>query len=368
MTASPSLSAPPPPTVILPTNPVLAAPEPTTHTPATTGAMPSATSGSQPAPLGSSEAPGGDPEQLPDEPASSSPAADAGPTASGVSGGDGGFSIDLVFDDDQQPDKIVADAFESARSRWQTVITGDVPDAHVDPSFTCGDYSLPAQVDDLVIFVSVGAIDGPGQILGASAPCVLRGKGAQLPVAGLMRFDSADLSRFAELGRLEEVILHEMGHVLGVGSLWTQHDLLLDPAVDDSGDADTAFEGQRAIAEFDALGGDDYDGSKVPVENTGGDGVANGHWRESVMGNELMTPFMSQAKGRLSTITIASLEDLGYEVSYDGADEYAWPPPRNTIAGFGTADVDSTPIDLSKDRLQIPLGLLDESGFVHPLR
>jgi hypothetical protein len=217
---------------------------------------------------------------------------------------------------------------------------------------------MPEFVDDLVIFVSVQPIDGPSGVLGAAAPCLIRSENA-LPFAGIMQFDEADLVDFAEGGRLEEIVLHEMGHVLGIGSLWQELELLQDPARDDSGQADTAFGGELAIEQFDLVGGTSYEGPKVPVENMGGDGVANGHWRESVFGNELMTPFLSYEPGLLSRITIASLEDLGYEVVYSGADEYAWPPPEPEFGGFrrtpGSSNEAAAEIDLSKDHLDIPV-------------
>jgi hypothetical protein len=130
---------------------------------------------------------------------------------------------------------------------------------------------------------------------------------------------------------------------------------------------DTAFEGERALAEFDALVGAEYADARVPVENTGGQGVANGHWRESVFGNELMSPFMSRLDGVLSRVTIASLEDIGYEVSYDAAGDYVWPPPDEPVPGggqfpFGPAGVDTPTIDLSNDALDIPVYAVGPDG------
>lgn len=266
------------------------------------------------------------------------------------------FNIDLRFENQDELDPIVEEAFEGARERWEQVIVGDVMDVDVQFPYSCDGFEVPNFIDDLIIFVTTDPIDGREGILGSAGPCLIRGEGTPLPMAGRMIFDSADLMSFAEAGRLEEIVLHEMGHVLGVGSLWEGLELLADPAFDNSGSSDTAFEGERAIAQFDAAGGNAYEGSKVPVENTGGDGVANGHWRESVLGNELMTPFMSNLEGQLSAITIASLEDIGYAVSYDQADDYSWPPPREG-GGFGPAAASGSDlvIDLSDDVLRLPL-------------
>ena len=38
-----------------------------------------------------------------------------------------------------------------------------------------------------------------------------------------MSFDTADLARMEADGSLTDVILHEMGHVLGFGTLWSRH-------------------------------------------------------------------------------------------------------------------------------------------------
>ncbi len=63
--------------------------------------------------------------------------------------------------------------------------------------------------------------------------------------------------------------------------------------------------------------------SFVPVANRGGPGTRDGHWRESIFGNELMTGFVGPGRDLpLSTVTIASLADLGYQVDLNAADPY----------------------------------------------
>lgn len=41
-----------------------------------------------------------------------------------------------------------------------------------------------------------------------------------IPVVGEMVFDSADVDNLANLNRLNDVITHEMFHILGIGTLW----------------------------------------------------------------------------------------------------------------------------------------------------
>jgi len=59
----------------------------------------------------------------------------------------------------------------------------------------------------------------------------------------------------------------------------------------------------------------------VPLEQDFGKGKACGHWDDSCFIHELMTGFDSGSMP-LSRLTVAGLEDLGYEVDYSKADPY----------------------------------------------
>jgi hypothetical protein len=64
---------------------------------------------------------------------------------------------------------------------------------------------------------------------------------------------------------------------------------------------------------------------KVPVENSqGGAGNRDSHWRENVLVNELMTPFIAQgmSSNPLSVLSVRSMQDLGYTVNPDAADPF----------------------------------------------
>ena len=66
--------------------------------------------------------------------------------------------------------------------------------------------------------------------------------------------------------------------------------------------------------------------ASVPVANVGGAGSRDSHWRESNMGNELMTPtYNGGIANPLSRVTIGSLADLGYTVNMGVADPYTAP-------------------------------------------
>jgi hypothetical protein len=192
--------------------------------------------------------------------------------------------------------------FWRAAARWAEVIIGELPDA-----------TYGVLVDDLLIDASVVAIDGPKGTLGQAAPDKLRG-GSYLPYHGWMQFDSADLAEMAD-GSLYAVALHEMGHVLGVGSIWSYFGLLAG-----AGTSNPRFIGTQATAEYNNIFGTSATG--VPVENTGGSGTRDSHWRESVFGNELMTGYLNSGSNPLSRVTVASLADMGYQVNLAAADRY----------------------------------------------
>lgn len=58
-------------------------------------------------------------------------------------------------------------------------------------------------------------------------------------------------------------------------------------------------------------------GLGVFVETDGGPGTAGGHWDDDTFGAELMTGYLNQSGNYLSDMTIASLEDLGYETIWE---------------------------------------------------
>ena len=126
-----------------------------------------------------------------------------------------------------------------------------MPNITVDPatfpagSCVPGTPALNETIDDLVIFAVLDSIDGPGKILGQAGPCFIRLPG-YLPLIGAMRFDTADVATLESAGQFDEVILHEMGHVLGFGTIWGPLGLLADPA--SAGGTDPHFVGPQAVA------------------------------------------------------------------------------------------------------------------------
>jgi hypothetical protein len=180
-------------------------------------------------------------------------------------------------------------AFISAADAISDFILGDVPTVGVRRS----------SIDDISITASLTPIDGPGYILGQAGWTAVRA-GSFLPYKGIMEFDVDDVNYYLSLGLFDDIVLHEMLHVVGLGTIWSQKGLL-------SGTASApTFNGALANAV--------YPGSlQIPVENSGGSGTAYSHWEEDVFDNELMTGYID-SDNTLSYMTIASLGDLGYSV------------------------------------------------------
>jgi hypothetical protein len=216
------------------------------------------------------------------------------------------FSIELDFatccsagglNDEQKK------VFELAARRWEEVVQGaDSGTALV-----------------LIIRAAGESIDGPGRILGQAGPTSVRAEDG-LPVSGTMEFDSADLMEMQQAGTLKDIILHEMGHVLGIGTLWESKGFLKGAGTDNP-----LYIGPKAMQEYATLLQETIP-TPIPVANTGGPGTAGGHWRETTFDHELMTGYAEDTAGTpLSRMTVAALADLGYTVEFAAADDYTLP-------------------------------------------
>lgn len=246
-------------------------------------------------------------------------------------------------------------AFTAAADRWTRVIVGDLPSVLVDGEV----------IDDVLILAQGTAIDGPGRILGQAGPTHLRpasaGPAAFLTAKGIMSFDTADLAKMNAAGTLNDVIAHEMGHVLGIGTLWDLKDLL-----GGAGGSNPTFSGPGAMEEYRVLRGGGRR-RRVPVENTGGPGTRDAHWRETVFRNELMSGFIAEPGNPLSRLTVASLGDLGYEVDLEAGEPYEL-PNLFALAEAGALVQYAAPIDVGVVLPVIPITLPGSSLQARPAR
>lgn len=262
------------------------------------------------------------------------------------------FNIEIVFRDNNLSASQKQIFFQAAR-RWSELITGDLPPAMLGPDDI---------VDDLRIDVEAPEIDGPGGILGQAGPRQVRNTPPVLPAYGIMAFDIADVDSLEAEGQFDEVILHEMGHVLGIGTLWELNNYL-----SGKGTSDPRYTGALAVEEYNTIFLNTE--PDLPVENTGAQGTRDAHWRESVFSNELMTGYLNPGpENPLSVITVDSLADLGYVVNPDKADAYSGPGRGiggHVHAGFcRIMDLKVEYVDLAPPQMRKLLPQVDTAGNI----
>lgn len=244
------------------------------------------------------------------------------------------YDITVIFEPETDR-KLTAEqkkAFTDAAARWEAIITKDLEDIPVNLPFNTFFPDTPGivgTVDDTVIMVRFRELsDG---LLGQAGPRLIRtgANDKNLPITGIMEFNINEFREggfFSDKQRYEDVIVHEMAHVIGIGTLWSltgnvdSNYIASNPPTVDPGlpnpNYNPGFTGTRALAQYKLLVGTNEDGTiptVVPIANTGGPGNYNGHWREIVFKNELMTPYAGGSE-LLSKMTAASLGDIGYTV------------------------------------------------------
>lgn len=215
-------------------------------------------------------------------------------------GGDYDIQINFSGDTSYLP------VFEAAAARWEEIIVGDVADVVS---------SRYGRIDDLLIDASVRSIDGPGRILAQAGPDEIRTANS-LPTHGVMYFDSYDMAGMVSKDILEEVITHEMGHVLGFSG-WMFQRLGLSSGY--------AYTGSNGLDAYRTLASDNGLTS-VPLETSGGQGTAGSHWMETVFETELMTGYAENNPPMpISSVTIGAFADIGYTVNTAAGDNYLLP-------------------------------------------
>lgn len=254
--------------------------------------------------------------------------------------GSGPFCVELIYT--ATPDPLLRAAADSAALRWGRIITSTMSTEVITQlSFTCagipGLNVVNKSISGLLIFMQLAPITSstPGLVtLGSSGPCFVRSTNG-LTVLGGMRLNSDYLLNNLSPQQRTDVVLHEMAHALGYGTLWSGIPsipvlpILLSGSTSTSRSGNPIFTGAAALSQYLAIGATGSPTS-VPVENCGGGGTMNGHWREeggvgAGFGTELMTGYISAPAGQknpLSKLTIASMKDMGYAVDSTQADPY----------------------------------------------
>jgi hypothetical protein len=213
------------------------------------------------------------------------------PYTSGSADGSG-YNITIEFKGTWTQDYY--NVFVAAANQLTALIIGDLPNVTVR-----GAKGGPITVDDIRISAELGNIDGLYGILGQAGPTAVR-TDSSLPATAQMQFDIADVNAMS-LSAFADVVLHEMSHSLGFGSIWSRLGLV----------TNGQYTGEYANAEFQAMGGTGF----IPVEQDGGSGTAGSHWDEETFGNELLTGYLNDGTNYFTEMSAASFRDLGYVIN-----------------------------------------------------
>lgn len=210
------------------------------------------------------------------------------------------FNIHLDFYGDLWTDALKED-FIAAADFLSDLITADI---------------APDGYDDITIDASLIDIDGSGGVLGRAGPTTVWNESG-LSASAIMEFDVADAEVFDSYGLWDDIVLHEMIHSLGLGTLW-EYQGLLTTQVDDNGTkkpVDDTISYVYNGAQANYYSGVLYNEPVAIIEDDGGSGTAGGHWDEDTYFNELMTGYINSLN-ELSEMSYGALEDLGYQIDY----------------------------------------------------
>lgn len=139
-----------------------------------------------------------------------------------------------------------------------------------------------------------------------------------------MQFDIADANNYQGQHLFDDIVMHEMLHSVGFGSIWSYKGLIAG-----SGTSTPTFTGLQAMSAYHTLVPGSTGG--VPLEQDGGSGTAESHWDEQTFTSELMTGYIGYVDSSniyhpndtFSYMTVASLGDLGYSIV--GVNSYTAP-------------------------------------------
>lgn len=245
---------------------------------------------------------------------------------------DNGFQITIVFDD-----TVPSTTQEMARlasARWEAVIRGDLPDVELGSGIIVDDLLIEVVVKELR-YGLLGVAGFTDIRVGAtSEPANGDPTGGGLPYRGKVILNS----RYIDSGDIGHVIAHEIGHVLGFGTLWQNDVGTFSGLIEGIGTDNPVFIGENAVREFNHL----FQNSdqSVPLSSRSRtvpqnyDGRYGTHWQDTVFNtrngaSELMTSSfpLNQNTGTpsdvfLSRVTVGALEDLGYSVNYAAAESF----------------------------------------------
>ncbi|MEQ9400364.1 MAG: putative Ig domain-containing protein, partial [Longimicrobiales bacterium] len=207
---------------------------------------------------------------------------------------------------------------------------------------------LDADIDDMLVYVDAGPIDGTpssDDTWAYAGACLARGGGGA-PLVGRIRIDEENLAGISTAD-LWELAFHEAGHTLAFSQGLI--DRVSGSLLTTDGGGIRRFNGSQARDEYGNLGGV----GSPPFES------GSAHWSEDTFGTEIMTPYLhSGVVEPISALTIALADDLYYSVSYDYAENFTLPGATGGDVGqVGIDRVDDQPVAEIHPAEVLPTGM-----------
>ena len=242
---------------------------------------------------------------------------------------------------------------EDVINRWSRIITGPLfPNDNCELSFS-------------VEFKQMGE-----NVLGSASPTSFRKyKNNYIPSEGSIHLNKSnwddqkkDVKKDGKT-KAYYTLLHEFGHVLGIGTYWREPDSnqprpnIIDinhKEIIDEFPVYTRYIGKNALQKYrEQMKNDSL--QFIPIEDDGGSGTAGGHAEEGTETNngiryndghahpgldrELMTGIgeVDDEPEVLSSITVGFLQDIGFNVKYEESDDGLyplWAQKNNVTKGY----------------------------------
>ena len=228
------------------------------------------------------------------------------------------FPLDIVDGDGQNPLPLrVRLSMDRVAAKWQRVLrtasAGEFVRLAVGECRNA--VSVGAFITGLRVLVKLDTL--AARIAGQGGPCVIRANG--LPLLGTVSLNILNYNTLSDR-KLDDLIQHEVGHVLGLGTIWGRG--VMTTLVNGGSDAlDPIFVGANALAAFPRLGQSRrFTGRTVPLQLN-----SRGHWRGDAFAGEIMAPSLTAQPQRTSAVTVAALRDLGWDAELEAHDDFALP-------------------------------------------
>ena len=242
------------------------------------------------------------------------------------------YEIENTTDNEKYDDDTYKQEIHDAFARWEGMMT-----------------SLP--FDGYNLFVKISFENMDSNTLGGASIYYTNSEG-NIPLSAEIEFNVELLDLMLEskdaneLSMLHNVATHEIGHTLGIGAITFSSSFgkIQEHTEQFSGEKTKYYIGENALKQYKSYLENSEKIIGIPVEDDGGSGTAGYHAEEGNvnmistndrfingvlhpgLNNEIMTGWDDtnpDTTNPISRISLGFLQDLGYHIDYDSAEEYS---------------------------------------------